>query len=95
MLDELWSEEIFRQLSEEPLQVENREGLRLLAKVNPVYIHIPFCFDLILILTFAGIFGELHLFPEVGGNLRPWTGCSAPGSRREGEARGPTPRTLG
>ena len=36
MLDELWSEESFRQLSEEPLQAGNREGMRLLAKVNPV-----------------------------------------------------------
>ena len=36
MLDELWSEEVFRQLSEEPLQAGNHEGMRLLAKVNPV-----------------------------------------------------------
>ena len=39
MLDELWSEETFRQLSEEPLQAGNREGMRLFAKVNPFYAH--------------------------------------------------------
>ena len=49
MLDEIWSEESFRQLSEEPLQAGNREGMRLLAKVNLAYFHVPFCFDLLLI----------------------------------------------
>ena len=43
MLDELWSEEIFRQLSEEPLQAVNREGMRLFAKVNSFYVYILFC----------------------------------------------------
>ena len=95
MLDELWSEETFRQLSEEPLQAGNREGMRLFAKVCPFSVCIPFCFVLLLILTVAGIPGELHLLPEVGGNLRPGTGCSTPGSRREGEAQGPGPRTFG
>ena len=42
MLDEIWSEESFRQLSEEPLQAGNREGMRLLAKVNPTDFHIHF-----------------------------------------------------
>ena len=37
MLDELWSEETFRQLSEEPLQAGNREGMRLFAKVRPFF----------------------------------------------------------
>ena len=95
MLDELWSEETFRQLSQEPLQAGNREGMRLLAKVNPVYVYIPFCFVLLLISTVAGIPGELHLFPEIGGNLRPGTGRSTPCSRREGEARGSAPQTFG
>ena len=43
MLDELWSEETFRQLSEEPLQAGNREGMRLFAKVCPFSVCIPFC----------------------------------------------------
>ena len=34
MLDEIWSEESFRQLSEKPLQDGNKDGLRLLAKVR-------------------------------------------------------------
>ena len=42
MLDEIWSEESFRQLSEGPLQAGNREGMRLLAKVNPTDFHIRF-----------------------------------------------------
>ena len=42
MLDEIWSEGSFRQLSEEPLQAGNREGIRLLAKVNPTDFHIRF-----------------------------------------------------
>ena len=49
MLDEIWSEESFRQLSEEPLQAGNREGMRLLAKVNAADFHIRFRFDLLLI----------------------------------------------
>ena len=42
MLDEIWLEESFRQLSEEPLQAGNREGMQLLAKVNPTDFHIHF-----------------------------------------------------
>ena len=42
MLDEIWSKESFRQLSEEPLQAGNREGMRLLAKVNSVDFYIRF-----------------------------------------------------
>ena len=95
MLDELWSEETFRQLSKEPLQAGNREGMRLFAKVCPFSVCIPFYFVLLLISTVAGIPGELHLLSEVGGNLRPGTGCSTPGSRREGEAQGSGPRTFG
>ena len=34
ILDEIWSEESFRQLFEEPLQANNRDGVRLLAKVR-------------------------------------------------------------
>ena len=34
MLDEIWSEESFIQLSKEPLQANNRDGVRLLAKVR-------------------------------------------------------------
>ena len=49
MLDEIWSEESFRQLSEEPLQAGNREGMPLLTKVNPADFHIRFRFDLLLI----------------------------------------------
>ena len=49
MLDKIWSEKSFRQLFEEPLQAGNREGMRLLAKVNPAYIYVPFCFDSLLI----------------------------------------------
>ena len=48
MLDEIWSDESFRQLSEEPLQAGNREGMRLLAKVNPADFPIRFLFDLLL-----------------------------------------------
>ena len=48
MLDEIWSEKSFRQLSEEPLQAGNREGMWLLAKVNPADFHIRFRFDLLL-----------------------------------------------
>ena len=49
MLDKIWSEESFRQLFEEPLQAGNREGMRLLAKVNPADFHIRFRFNLLLI----------------------------------------------
>ena len=31
MLDEIWSEESFRRLSEEPLHAGNRDGVRLFA----------------------------------------------------------------
>ena len=49
MLYEIWSEESFRHLSEEPLQAGNREGMRLLTKVNPADFHIHFQLDLLLI----------------------------------------------
>ena len=42
MLDEIWSEESFRQLSEEPLQAGTREGMWLFVKVNSVDFYIRF-----------------------------------------------------
>ena len=34
MLDEIWSDESFKGFSEEPLQVDNREGMRMLSRVR-------------------------------------------------------------
>ncbi|MCV5004161.1 hypothetical protein OFM39_31370, partial [Escherichia coli] len=34
MLDEIWSDESFKGFSEEPLQVGNREGMRMLSRVR-------------------------------------------------------------
>ena len=64
MPDEIWSEESFKQLSEEPLQAGNREGMRLLAKVNLAYFHIPFCFDLLLISNCCRHFWRTLLTPK-------------------------------
>ena len=93
MLDELWSEEIFRQLSEEPLQAENREGMRLLAKVNPVYIHIPFLFRLATNLNFCRHF--LRTSPIPGGRRQstPMDGMLC--SRLEARRRSSRPSSTG
>ena len=34
MLGEIWAEESFKRLSKEPLQADNREGLRTLSRVS-------------------------------------------------------------
>ena len=34
MLDEIWSEESFQEFCKEPLQADNREGMRMLSKVR-------------------------------------------------------------
>ena len=64
MLDEIWSEESFRQLSEEPLQAGNREGMRLLAKVNSADSYLRFRFDLLLISDCCRHFWQTSPTPE-------------------------------
>ena len=76
MLDEIWSEESFRRLSEEPLQANNREGIRLPSKVSFAE---AFSFErptrsLLTVLVAVGFLGQLHLLPEVRGHLRPSQG---------------------
>ena len=84
MLDEIWSEESFRQLSEEPLQAGNREGMRLLAKVNLAYFHVPFCFDSLLISYCCRHFWRTSLIPGGRRQFIPKDGmlCSRLGVRR-------------
>ena len=84
MLDEIWSEESFRQLSEEPLQADNREGMRLLAKVNPAYFYVPFCFDSLLISNCCRHFWRTSLTPGGRRRFMPKDGklCSRLEARR-------------
>ena len=42
MLDEIWGEESFTRLSEEPLQGGNREGIRMLSRVVSFANALPF-----------------------------------------------------
>ena len=73
MLDEIWSEESFKWLSEELLQAGNKEGMQLLSKVRFAE---AFSFEgpthlLLTVLLSAGFPRQLHLLPEVQGHLCP------------------------
>ena len=67
MLDEIWSEEDFKRLSEEPLQACNREGMRLLSRVRSTealsFKELTHSF--LTVLFVAGFSCQLQLLPEV------------------------------